>query len=191
MTTDSLQDWIDTYVNDVPNVVDDSGVGPANVSDWNDLRVTNKLDTPGLEGPVSGTGFTFTFNDAVFQTQLENLIGGTKPLGIEELALAWGSAITSSAGVVVALTSIGAPSNITTWSAISSTVIDPVSVIVGQDKIRELLFASTEKPKEESDFPVRMREAFLLLTITTTGLDSVPSGSGGPFALVDPARAVA
>lgn len=191
MSVDSLQDWIDTYVSDVPNIVDDSGDGPGNVADWIDPRVTNKLDTPGLEGPVSGTGFTFTFNKSVFQTQLELLIGGTKTQGVNELAAAWESAMNASVGLVVVLTSIGTPSPTTTWSSITSTVIDPASISAGKSKILESISAPLDKPKEESEFPVKMREAFLLLTVTTSGLDSVPSGSGGPFSLVDTARAVA
>ena len=189
MSTDSLQDWIDTYVEDVPNVTDSSG--PAKNARWTDARVTGKLDTPGLVGLVSGTGFTFTFNKAVYQSQLSLITGIGTTLDIQKLATAWETAVLASAAAVLSGTSIGSPpTNVNTWSAAPGTVIDIPSIALGKAKILELVDSPDDVEAEDSEYPVKMREAFLLLTMTTTGPDSTPPGSGGPLTLIDLARSV-
>jgi len=181
---DALAKWISTYASDVPNVLDSSG--PKNVAEWTDDRVPN-MELPGIQG----TGLTFTFNKGSFQTELEAINTSTLHDGVVALADAWATAIGGSVADVAVGSSVGAPSPATTWSVVGSTVIDGASVTAGRDKLLELENSPIAGTPEESEFPVKLREAFLLLTITTTGMDSTPPSSGGPFPLVDSARAVA
>jgi len=178
---DPLATWRSTFKL-LPLVVTD--VWATNFANWVSDRVTSKMSLPGLQGP----GLTFTFDKATFITELEALEDTTdEEEGAINFAEAWETAMLSSIAAVAVGTSIGAPTTFTTWSAISSTVIDAPSLAAGKAKIIELKDAPKVGDADLSDFPPFFRDAFLLLTITTTGVDS----DGPPNPLVDPARPVA
>lgn len=181
MTMDALPVWISTFAA-LPVTADSSWAH--NFAVWADGRVTNKMSLPG----IGGAGLTFTFNKSVFEAQLVSLSStDDATAGISAFADAWEAAIVASTAAVAAGSYIGSPSSSTTWSVVNSTVIDPPSIAAGKSKIMELVNAPKVGTAEESEFPVKFRAAFSLLTITTSGLDS---DGDGPYPLIDTARSV-
>jgi hypothetical protein len=178
---DPLATWQTTFAN-LPKVADTSWA--QNFADWADARVTSKMKLNGIGGP----NMTFTFNKSLFAAQLIALLPTDDALaGITGFALAWEAAIIASVAATAAGSYIGAPTPSTTWSVVNSTVIDPPSIALGKAKIIELKDAPATDNALDSEFPIKFREAFLLLTVTTDGLDS---DGDGPYPLIDTARAV-
>jgi len=179
VTIDALPIWQSTFAA-LPKVANNSWAG--NFASWVDSRVTNKM---GLNG-MGGAGLSFTFNKTVFEAQLITLTPtGNALAGITAFADAWETAILASVAVVAAGSYIGSPSPSTTWSVVNTTTIDPPSILAAKNKIKELVSAPPTANALDSEFPIKFREAFLLLTITTSGLDS----DSPPKSLVDTARA--
>jgi hypothetical protein len=171
-----LATWRSTFAN-LPLVTDTSW--QANIANWvnDNISGANKL---ALNGMV-GTGLTFTFNKASFQSGLAsaNNIAG--------FANALSTALTSSLAVVAVGSSILPTTPATTFSVVASTIVDPASITAANAKILELNSAQAVQNAYDSDFPLRFREAILLLKITTSGTNSV---APTPAPLVDPLRAV-
>jgi hypothetical protein len=172
-----LATWRSTFAN-LPLVTDTSW--QANIANWvnDNISGANKL---ALNGMV-GTGLTFTFNKASFQSGLAsaNNIAG--------FANALSTALTASLAVVAVGSSIAnPPTPASTFSAVITTVVDPASITAANAKILELNSAQAVESAYDSDFPLRFREAILLLTVTTSGTNSV---TPTPAALVDTSRAV-
>jgi hypothetical protein len=182
MAIDSLAVWQSTF-EALPKQAD----WTQNFVDWVDDRVTSKMELPGLFH-ASGTPFTFTFTKATMKTALDALTTtDDQAQAISDFADAWGDAVTASVAVVIPLTYIGTDTPTTKWSVVTTTLIDPASITAGKAVINTL---ASEPPAATSKFPEKFRDAFLSLTVTTTGLDSTPTPAG-PLPLVDPARAVA
>ena len=181
MAIDSLQEFKTTFA-DLPKVSDPSWAG--NLANWVDERVTNKMDLPGLGGPPR----VYTFNKLVFQASILTMLPtNDQAAAILQLANAWASAVGQM--VVAPLTYIEPQAPATTWAVVDSSVFDAVSIEAGRQKILELQNAEPVADVLESPFPIKFNEAFLLLTVTTSGQDSTPSPAG-PLPLVDAARAV-
>lgn len=185
MATDALATWKSTFKTDIPNAKSKSE-GAQNFANWADARVTSKIKC----AVIQGGNITYTFNKATYKTALENLpLAKTALEGISNFANAWLSAINLTVVVMAVGSSIGVPSNATTWSAITTTTVDSASKTLGVNKIKELVSSPKASDPANSEVPIKLREAFLLETITTTGLDSTPP-AGGPLPLVDALRAV-
>lgn len=175
---DSLATFQSTF-NDIP-VGNDKDAGADAIAAWINDRVTSKMSLPG----ITGVGLTYTFDQTTFATSLKTMSNNNDKDGsIDSVAGFWKAALGIAA--VAAGSSVGTPSPATTWSVVNTTVIDAPSQTAGEDKMKELKTAdiSGDSPMAEKSW-----EAFLLLTITTSGLNSV-SPTPGP--LLDPARAVA
>jgi len=175
MPVDVLDIW-KTTLKALPKTADNSWAG--NFAAWTDDRTTSKMDLLIIDQ------FTFTFAKAIFEGALIGL--GPTPsavIGITAFANAWETAINASTVVVPAGASIGTPSPATTWSAVSSTIILAPSIALAKAKILELVTAPTVADALNSEFPIKFRDAFLLLQIQATGLDSTPPAAG-PLPLV-------
>ena len=182
---DDLTTW-QTTLAALPQVGDSSWAG--NFAAWVDDRVSSKMSLPGIGGP----GLSFTFSVSTFETELLGLEEtGDQAAAMEAFADAWGLAMSASTAAVAVNSYIEPIGPTTTWSQVDTTVIDPGSIADGKVKINELATSEPVEDAADSDFAVIFREAFLLLTITTSGLDSTPPGSGGPLPLVDTERPVA
>lgn len=172
MTIDALSVW-KTQLNSLPKVADDSWA--SNFSMWADGRVTNKMTLIDIDL------FTFTFAESIFQSTLINLSPTpSASIGINAFANAWETAINVSTVVVPIGASIGTPSPMTTWSSVTSTIILPASIAAAKAKIIELISAPTVDDALDSDFSIKFRDAYLLLQIQVTGLDSQPPPVAGP-----------
>ena len=169
---DPLDTWLSTF-EDLPKVTDSSWA--KNMADWTADRVVEAE----LGGVLTATD-PFDFKKAVFQAALELSIPTLDPLtGITQLSLAWASAITASSTLLVFPgDSYGAPSPATTWSAVSSALIDPASIAAGQVLILSLIVSPPVTDPKLSQLPLKMYLAFLALKGDIVGMNSVPPIAG-------------
>lgn len=124
---------------------------------------------------LTPAGWSFTFAQPLFVTELTALAPtDDATTGISGFADAWETAILATAASCSAGTTYGGA----TFGSVSSTVIDPPSIVAGKAKIMELVAAATVADALDSEFPAKFRDATLLLTITVTGTDS---SSGAPL----------
>lgn len=156
------------------------------LADWIDSMLNGLIQLNGMTGP----GLQFTFDKETF---LNGLSGVTSkpPNGIQKLSDAWFSAMNSSTWVVPAGSSIGAPSPTTTFGPTPPPVATPdaSTLTAGKNKILELLQAPSVTDPAQSQFPIKLREATIGITVSTVGVDSTPTPAG-PLAINDLTRAV-
>jgi len=173
MAVDPQATWAST-LDALPKVAD--GSWAQNFANWYAGRISGITTKASVVIPV---GFVFTFNAVVFKNNLSALAPTTSAsAGINGFADAWVAAMNASI-VVAATGTSGAPASpATTFSAIASAVIDPPSVLLAKAKLQELISAPAVDDGLDSEFPVKFRDATLLLTMTLVGTNSVaPSPS--------------
>lgn len=168
-----INDW-KSSLKDLPKVADTTWA--LNFANWYANNITSISPDPTM---YTDPGFTFTFQSSIFQAQLLTLMPTLNALqGITGFANAWEAAILAS----IALSAPGAilmpASPATTFSTVITTLIDPASIVLGKAKILELASASPVENANDSQFPVKFREATLQLTFTVVGLNSVPPPAG-------------
>ena len=179
MAIGSIADWR-TAFGAMPLVADTSWKG--HLADVVDGLVTSLLSSPGLLNPGGQPAAVFSFAKSTFEGALSNALPAT-------LQSALAAALSSSSIVVPVGSYIGSPGNpATTFSAVSSAALDPPAVSASSAKLLELLNQTPVSDPDLAPGPVTFREAFLLLTMTTTGTNSV-TPTPGP--LTDAARAMA
>lgn len=168
MAIDALQIWKDELAA-LPKVADTSWA--ANFAAWYADRLAGITTSPSALVP---TGFVFTFAEAIFAAQLLSLTPTTSALaGITGFANAWEAALNATT-VVVGPGSFKPPSSpATLFSVVATTIIDPPSIALGKAKLLELVTAPPVADPQNSQFPVKFREATLLLTITVSGTNSI------------------
>lgn len=175
MAIDALQIWKDELAA-LPKVADTSWA--ANFAAWYADRLAGITTSPAALVP---SGFVFTFAQPAFAAQLLALGPETSALaGITGFANAWEAALNATTVVVAPGSAIPPPTPPTIFSVVISTTIDPASIAAGKAKLLELVTAPPVADPQNSQFPVKFREATLLLTITVIGLDSQPPPSAGP-----------
>ena len=131
-------------------------------------------------------GFLFTFNAAIFQAQLLTLAPTTDPAdGALSFANAWEASLLASVALVAPGSALLPPTPPTIFSVVTTTIIDPTSIAAGKAKILELASAPPVADANNSQFPIKFREATALLSITVSGLNSIPL-PGSPTPLVAP-----
>ena len=128
------------------------------------------------------------FNKVLFASQLVSLAPTPDAAtGIAGFATAWETTILTNifpATLSVAPGAIIPPASpATTFSLITSVILDPASIILAKNKILELISSPPVSDPNSSLFPEKFREAFLALTITIIGMDSTPTPTG-PLPLV-------
>ena len=186
MALESLTIWQQTFKDEVPPVSDASW--PDSITDWYADRFDDpRLSLPGLT--INVPPLPVVFGKAAFKGKIVELNPGlSQSAAMTIVADAWELGLNASTVSVIPLDAIGVPSPTTQWSSVTSSVFDPTSVAAGKSKILELIGAPNVDDALDAQFPVKFREATLLLTVTTTGLDSV---APTPNPLTDPTRAVA
>lgn len=178
MAIDPLPVWQSTLAA-LPAVGDTSWA--LNFANWYADRIVAITTDPAALIPV---GFTFPFPVALFATQLQAIAPNPSALaGITAFADAWEAAMLATIPSVSSGSAVPPPSPPTIFSVVISTVLDPAGIAAGKAKIIELAASPPVGDALNSQFPVKFREATLLLTITVTGLDSTPTPAG-PLPLV-------
>lgn len=164
---DPLSTWQSTLAA-LPKVGDNSWA--LNFANWYAGRIAAIQPDPTK---LVATGFVFTFQSPTFASNLQTL-GPTASAtaGITGFADAWLTAMDASTAVVAPGTFKPPSSPATTFSIVASTVIDPASKTAARAKLLELITAPPVADPLLSQFPVKFREATLLLTITVTGTNS-------------------
>ena len=165
-----LSSWKNGFAN-LPLVADASW--KQNLADLVDGLVTNKLTIIGITPNA-----VFTFNKTLFRAGLEPLVATTNTLqAATTLAQAWGSAVTASSVVVSSGAYVGVAAPATTFSAPPVTIILPVTAaqLTLQNAIVSLPLTANA---QDSQFPKALRDAFLGILTTTTGLSSIPPPTG-------------
>lgn len=175
MSIAPLQNWKDTFAN-LPKVADTSWA--ANFAAAYAGLITGITTDPAALVP---TGFLFTFAQPVFAAQLLALTPvGDALSGITGFAAAWEAALLASVALVLPASFVPPTSPATLFSAVTTTTITPVSIAAGKAKILELVTAPPVADAQDSQFPIKFREATLLLKITVVGLNSLPPPPAGP-----------
>jgi len=176
MAIDSLVIWQAQWAL-IPKVSDTSW--KQNLADYIAARVDAKLALSTYVPPG-----TFTFNKSVFVAGLAGVTSGTGD-GVTKIASAFQSAVQTVGSLVVTPgTAFGAATPAQTFSVVASSVLIAAA---GKAKIEELSSAPLVSDPLLSQFPVKLRDAFLLLTATISGTNSV-APTPGP--LVDAGRSV-
>jgi hypothetical protein len=186
MTLEALSIWKSTFK---AQVVPTAGPGwPDFLTDWYAQRFnTPMLSLPGLT--IAGA-LPVVFGSAAFRALYATLAAGlSQSAAVNIIANAWAAGLAASTVTVAPGSSIGTPSPATTFSTVATSIFDAPSILLGKAKILELIGAPNVADALDSQTPIKFREATLLLTVTTTGLNSLPP-PGGPTPLVDAARAV-
>lgn len=173
-----LATWRTSY-SALPQVGDDSW--KANLANYLGDELDGLLN---LQTYVTGGGFpVFTFDRATFQSNLTDGVG----TGVAGMQAAFTAAIATSTWVIAIGTKFGVGTPAETFSTPGVAVPDPAGISAGAAKIGELASAAPTSDPDESEFPLKLREAFLLLTYTVTGTNSV-APTPGPIS--DPLRGV-
>ncbi len=182
MAIDPLVTWRSTLAA-LPST--STPIWAVNFSQWYADRIVNIETDPSF---LVDPGFSFVFSISTFKSALEVLPPTTDQLaGITAFATAWESAILASTVSAFPGAFIPPSTPATLFSIVSTTVIDPAGIAAGKAKIIELATALPVSDPLLSEFPVKFREATLLLTVTVTGFDSTPPVPGpGPLPLTAP-----
>lgn len=177
MAIDADSIWKDTLAL-LPKVGDSSWA--LNFANWVAGRVLliEPDPTKVLLAAPAPVGFLLTFNSAAFAAKLLSLAPSSDASSsMSSFADAWASTIQTAiypATLNMLLGASGLPTTpATTFSLISSVMIDPASIEAGKAKILELANAPAVEDPKKSQFPVKFREAFLQLKINVIGVNSI------------------
>lgn len=173
MAVDPLATWQSTLAA-LPKVGDNSWA--MNFASWYAGRIVGIAPSPAALVP---TGFVFTFNTALFASGLQTLPPtASAAAGITAFANAWLAAMDASTAVVAAGTFKPPSTPATLFSVVATTVIDTASKTAAKAKLLELITAPAVGDATMSQFPIKFRDATLLLTITVSGTNSVTPTPG-------------
>jgi hypothetical protein len=177
MALGSETDWKEAFA-DMPTVGDTSWKG--NLANVIDSLVTNKLSSPGLLGPTGQPAAVFTFGKSAFQGALSNANAANLSAAIQ-------AGITASTVTVAPGSYVGTDTPATKFSAVTTAALDVPSIALASAKVLEVAGKTPQADALDSEVPGIFRQAFLLLTLTTSGLNSV---APTPATLIDAARAM-
>lgn len=182
---DDLDTWKST-LNALPKVADATWTGT--LAAWYAARLAAIETDPNFLIPV---GFVFVYPTAAFAAALASIPPiNTQVAGVTEFSNAWATALAGliyPATLAVATGSTGPspPTPATTFSAVASVIIDPLSIAAGQLKIMELGSAEPTADPDGTLFPEKFRDATLALKIIVTGTNSV-APTPGPLVITAP-----
>jgi len=159
--------WISTFAS-LPPTLDSSWI--PNFATWCFNRVQNNE----LSGLLTASP-PLLFEKSVFESELASLTPTLSAVtGITNFATAWENTIVASQVLlVVPGDSVGSPSPATTWSVVSSALVNSGSISAGKAKIMELVSDKGALDVLNAKMPVKLREAFLELKGDVSGLNSV------------------
>lgn len=113
---------------------------------------------------------TFTFDKATF----EGLLTGETGTGVAGLQAAFAAAALSSTWLIpIGTTFELVPTLATTFSTLGVAAVDPDSITDGVDLIGELDGATPTSDPLDSQFPIKLRAAFMILKYNVLGSNSV------------------
>lgn len=160
----SLTDWQNDFAA-LPRVGDSSW--KQNLGDYLSEQLDGILNFDTYNNLPS-----FTFGVSAF-------VGGlTDTNGIVGLQAAFEAGVLASTWTIPIGTTFGAATPAETFSTAGVATVDAASIVAGKAKIAELSSAPKVGDPLLSEFPVKLREAFLALAYTITGTNSVAPTPG-------------
>ena len=133
MSLEALSIWQSTFETDIPPVADASW--PDSFTDW----YADRFDSPNLSLPgltIASPPTPVVFGKSSFKTIFSTLAPGlSQSAAMNIVANAWEAGLLASTIGVVAGDSVGTPSPATTWSSVTSSLIDPASIALCKLKI--------------------------------------------------------
>jgi hypothetical protein len=181
---DSLGVWLDEFEKIPQDMTGD--MAPKNLADFVDQRVTGKLDTSKsivqFAPPPS-----FTWQKGIFESTLRIICKIPSPDPISpaiKMATAWQQATLASTFTVQPQAKMNKPFPATSGIvATSVSLIDPASVAAAfAYLVAELSGVKPVSVQKEAVFPKAIRQAFMMLTVTITGIDTkTPPAGPIPF----------
>lgn len=141
-----------------------------NLARWMGERSTMKLELMPIQGQV-----LFNFNQGLFEAQLRSAAPTDLAVrGANQFAGAWANAVMASQMVVMPSSYLAAPTPATTWS-VAATLLDPPTITAA--RVFLLAKLASAAPVDEgflSHMAEAFRSAFLMVTATVTGMNSLP-----------------
>lgn len=124
----------------------------------------------GLHNLETYASPTFTFDKATFEGLLTDAVG----TGVAGLQAAFAAAALSSTWLIpIGTTFELVPTLATTFSTLGVATVDPDSVDDGVNLIGELDGATPTSDPLDSQFPIKLRAAFMVLKYNVVGTNSV------------------
>ena len=178
MALGSATDWKNAFA--AMDKVDDDA-WKDNLANTIDGLVTGKLSSPGLLNESGSPAASFTFGKAAFKSGLSG--EGTAAV----ISSAMQAGLAASTITVPAKSYVGTSTPASTFSVVTTVVLDPASITLAVAKVLTIAGKAAVSDASESAVPPIFREAFLLLTMTTTGSNAVSP----PAPLTDALRSMA
>ena len=162
---------------------------PTSATDWAPnlaAAVASLVNGMVSLSPLMGS-ITFTFQQSVFATQLMSIPpGNMAAVQANLIATAWASAVQASTLVVAPGSFLGVPAPPTLFSVVMVSMIDAASIASAKAFLAaQLSAAQPVSIGVQNKFGSAIHDAFLMLTATVSGLNSIPSPSG-PTPLMAP-----
>ena len=177
---DALNIWLDEFEK-LPD--DPTGdMSPTNLANFVNVRVTGKLDTSTSivkwDPPPS-----FTWQKSIFEDTLRAIskVPSSDPIiPAIKIATGWQNAVIASTVVIQPQAIMNPPFPATSGIAATAvSIIDPASVALGYAHlVAQLSGVLPVNIKKAAVFPKAIREAFLMLTVTISGVDTKPPPTG-------------
>lgn len=163
-----LKTWKDKMTENLTLESDSTWAG--NFAGW----VAEQVEQAQLTGITTKVP-PFSFDKAAFEQALKGIQPTDTPsVAAQNFANAWATAMATSLTLTVAPSDFqGVSSPATLWSLVTTALIDPDSILAGQNEIKKLAGAATTDTTGFSEIPEIFRAAFLALTGTVTGVNSV------------------
>lgn len=179
---DPSSTWSSTF-NALPKTADASWA--ANMADAVDSLTSSKLTISTIKTVPAA----FVFGKSAFKSALEVLVPvDSAAQGASNFAGAWEKGLLASTMTVTPGASVGLPATPANIFSAASSLVDPPSITSAKAGLVSALTSIV--PSETADaFAEAFRTAFLALTCSTTGMNSIPP-PGGPTPLNDPFAAV-
>jgi hypothetical protein len=172
----SASDWA-TKFNNLPKVADSSWAD--NMATAVDDLTTGKLELTNIQT----TPASFTFGKPAFKTALMAVTPTTSAsAGALNFATAWELGMLGSFMLVTPGASVGVPTPATIFSIVGGTIVDPPSLIIAKAGLVSAISGLGAASNADA-FASAFRDAFLALTYTTSGTNSIVPV---PTPLVDP-----
>lgn len=187
MAIDSLDIWLDEFEKLPQDPTGDQS--PRDLANYINDRVTRKMETSSSVVKWSPEP-SFTWQKAIFENVLRIICKIPSPETVTpaiKLATAWKEATLISTFSIQPQAKMNPPAPATTGIAASAgAVIDPSSVALGFTYlVSQLSSILPARTRQESAFPRAFRQAFLMLTVTISGVDTT-TPPAGPIPFVYP-----
>jgi hypothetical protein len=177
---DALDIWLAEFEK-LPN--DPTGdMAPTNIANFVNDRVTGKLDT-STSIVKWDPAPAFTWQKSIFEDTIRTLskVPAITPIiPAIQIATGWQNAVLASTIVIQPQAKMNPPFPATTGIAATVTsIIDPASVALGYAYlVAQLSNVIPVLTRSASVFPRAIREAFLMITVTISGVDTKPPPTG-------------